>query len=145
MSAKPKSDCIPGKKSDGRQKLHCWNGNMAKEILCISHISKSFMKISNIFLSTFPCLQQRHIKPALALVITDIRGALTVDQVPFQALHIHYSVQSSQEAYRVKAVIMPFTDQGPEAQRGKVTCPRSHRRNSEAGIQQQCPHSVSTR
>ena len=118
---------------------------MAKEILCISHISKSFMKISNIFLSTFPFLQPSHLKPALALAITDIRGALTVGQALFQALHTHYSVQSSQEACRVKAVIMPLTDQGPEAQRGKVACPRSHRRNSVAAIQQQCPRSVSTR
>ena len=30
---------------------------------------------------------------------------------------------SSQEAYRVEAVIIPFTDQGPGIQRGKVNVP----------------------
>lgn len=93
-----------------------------------SHISKSFRNISNIFLSTFPFLQERYKKSALPLLITDIRETL------FQALRVHYSVPSSQEAYRVEAVITLFTDQGPETQRGKVTCPRSQGRNAEAGI-----------
>lgn len=109
----------------------CWNGNIAKEILHISHISKSFRDISNIFLSMFPLLQQRYIKSALTLVITDICETLAWKRA---TLHVHYSMPSSQEAYRVEAVIFPFTDQGPGTQRGKVTCPRSHSRNAEAGI-----------